>query len=147
MIFKNKVQEQFKKAGWYEGRNEKSKIDNIKNFPENLIKFISMYGGLKVEDCKPYQSDVINTLDLDLINYNLPNTVFNSEINKQLYVIGYFYPDHYMVLLDNEDTVYMVGDYIFKAGDSLKVGIENILEDKWENILEWNFKDKKWQTE
>ena len=52
MKFRKEVQEQFKKAGWYEGRNLQKRYDKINKFnklPIFLKEFLYEYGGLLVE--------------------------------------------------------------------------------------------------
>jgi hypothetical protein len=65
MKFKSNVQEQFKKAGWFEERNIENnlsqKIKNFNNLPSHLKEFFRSYAELIVEDCKPYESEVTNT--------------------------------------------------------------------------------------
>jgi len=51
MEFKKNVQEQFKKAGWFEGRNVKDKVDAIprlNEFPQIAKDFLYEYGDLEV---------------------------------------------------------------------------------------------------
>ena len=118
MEFKKNIQEQFKKAGWYQGRNVKrlfeSKIKNFEQLPIHVKEFHINYGNLLIEDCKPYKSDVINTLNTD-IQY-VENIIEDRfPFSKRLFRIGYYYPDHYMVFTDNEKNIYLVGDFYYKA--------------------------------
>lgn len=48
MKFKKEVEELFKKAGWYKGRNVKQKFDTIPRFQE----FLYEYGNLGLETHK-----------------------------------------------------------------------------------------------
>ena len=51
-MFREEVQEQFKKAGWFEGRNIKRTLEKVKNFdklPLFLKEFLYEYGDLEVK--------------------------------------------------------------------------------------------------
>jgi len=150
MQFRKEVQEQFKKAGWYEGRNVKNAFENkISNFhalPTHVKEFITSYGNLLIEDCKPYESDVINTLNTD-VQYIQNNTEKDLPFSKELFRIGYFYPDHYMVYTDKDQKIYLVGDYYYKMNDDFQKGIENLIEDDWTNSMEWNPDTRQWVDE
>jgi hypothetical protein len=150
MNFKTNIQAQFEKAGWFENRNIESsllqKITNFNNLPEKLKEFLKSYGDLLVEDCKSYESDVINTLSTKL-------TLLKDIESKDLpfggtyYKLGYFYPDHYMIYTDLKGVIYLVGDSFFKMNDIFDKGIENLIEDNWDSCLEWNPEKKEWVKE
>lgn len=150
MEFKNNVQEQFKKAGWFKGRDAKNIFENkIKDFnslPSHVKEFLINYGNLLIEDSKPYESEVINTLNTD-IRY-IENIIERSlPFSDELYRIGYYYPDHYFVFTDKEKNIYLVGDYFYKMNSNFEKGIENLIEDDWNNSLEWNPETKEWVDE
>lgn len=147
MKFKNKVQEQFKKAGWYSDRNVSSKylnVNTISDFPETAREFHFEYGDLVIEDCKPYDSEVIDKLHIEEVSAEEIINEAQYEFNKKLFPLGYLHPDHYSVYIDSDEKVYLIGDYYFIIGNSLKEGIENIIEDNWTNSLEWDSIEKKW---
>lgn len=147
MKFKANIQTQFEKAGWADNRNIETnlnkKIDNFNSLPNHLKEFLISYGDLIIEDCKPYKSDVINTLNtkLDLLK-NIINT--DLPFPGTYYKVGYFYPDHYMVYTDLKGSIYLVGDGYFKINTVFSNGIENLIEDNWDNYLEWNPETEKW---
>ena len=66
MVFKDNVQKQFKLAGWFENRMEQKVFENnfesFYDFPSHVVTFLLAYGNLLVEDCKPFESEVTNTL-------------------------------------------------------------------------------------
>lgn len=150
MKFKSNIQSQFQLAGWVESRNIeinlKKKIDNFNSIPSHLKEFLISYGDLIIEDCKPYKSDVINTLNtkIDLLK-NIINT--DLPFPGTYYKVGYFYPDHYMIYTDIKGNVYLVGDSYFKINTIFINGIENLIEDNWDNCLEWNPNNEKWEKE
>lgn len=150
MIFKEKVQDQFRKAGWFEGRDVQGEFENkIKNFaslPAHLREFLKSYGNLLTEDCKPYESEVVNTLNTD-VAYIENSILKNRPFSDVIYKVGYWYPDHYFVYTDNIGTIYLVGDCYFKLNDSFEKGIENIIEDDWDSSLEWNPETRQWVKE
>jgi hypothetical protein len=145
MKFKSNVQTQFEKAGWFETRNVEinNKIKNVSNLPQHLKEFLQSYGDLIIEDCKPYKSEVINTLNtrIDLLK-NIENN--DLPFSGSYYKIGYFYPDHYMVYTDLNGSVYLVGDGFYKMNGNFLHGIENLIEDNWDTCLEWDLEAKEW---
>lgn len=150
MEFKEIVQKQFERAGWSQGRNVRKnfedKIQNFNSTPIHVKEFLSSYGNLVIEDCNPDNSEVINTLDTD-IRYVERMIEDEMPFSDQLYRIGYYYPDHYMVYTDKEGAVYLIGDSYLKISNDFKIGIENLMEDDWANTLEWNFETNEWVNE
>lgn len=150
MKFKSNIQAQFEKGGWFENRNIETllsqKLNNFDNLPSHLKEFLKSYGDLIIEDCKPYQSEVINTLStkIDILKNNKTNDL---PFPGTYYKLGYFYPDHYMVYTDLIGAVYLVGDSFYKINSIFVNGIENLIEDNWEACLEWNPETKKWVKE
>jgi hypothetical protein len=151
MRFIPKVQDQFKKSGWFEGRNVKEKFvgkQGFDTFPMIVKEFLYEYGGLIVEDCKPYSSDVTTRLNIGL-DFFTPESIANTlsyiyPFNKNLFTVGYFNPDHYMIKCDTEGKIYMVGDDYFLISDSFQTGIEKLLMDDWSEVLLWDANNKKW---
>lgn len=150
MKFKSSVQEQFKKAGWFEGRNIENSLDqkikNFNNLPSHLKDFFKSYRDLSIEDCKPYDSEVINTLNTKL-EFIKNNETSELPFNGIFYKVGYFYPDHYLVYTDFSGAIYLIGDGYFKMNNSFIEGIENIIEDNWSHSLEWNPEARQWVDE
>jgi len=144
MNFKEEIQNQFLKAGWFSGRNIETQLTGINEFPQEIKEFLYEYGDLKIKDTKSNESNVTNILDLDKVNFRSNSIYQSSVINKKLYTVGYLKPDHYMVYMDDESKVYLVGDYYFLMGNTLKEGIENILDDNWDESLEWDPNNKTW---
>ncbi len=150
MEFRKNVQQQLKKAGWFPGRNVSSEFEKIESFgllPQHAKDFLANYGILLIEDCKPYESEVTNTLNTDpkyVKGILWKNPMAFAE---NLYYIGYFYPDHYVIYTDASGAIYMIGDSYFKINDDFISGIENLLEDDWSNSLEWNPDTNEWVDE
>ncbi len=158
--FTEKVQEQFKKAGWKENRNVKEKYENagilkFQDFPKFLKDFLYEYGDLTVLDAKSYKSEVVNKLKIGVEyagyeeeeDYEEDITIFG----KMLFPFAFFDPDCYMIACDSEGKIYMLGDYTFKIADNFKRGLEILITDDWSNGYyqldedtgEW-IKNKRW---
>lgn len=137
LVFKQNVQEQFRKAGWFEGRDVKSifesKIKFFNSLPSHVKDFLISYGNLLIEDSKPYESEVINALNTD-IRYIESTIEKDLPFSEELFRIGYFYPDHYMVYTDKDRKIYLVGDFYYKINDDFEKGIESLIEDDWRQI-------------
>ncbi|QBJ87459.1 hypothetical protein DDI74_14830 [Chryseobacterium gleum] len=150
MKFKSNVQTQFEKAGWFENRNIETalnqKINNFGELPNHIKEFLIFYGDLVIEDCKPYKSDAVNTLNTK-IDFLKNNISANLPFPGIYYKVGYFYPDHYMIYTDLKGSVYLVGDSYFKMNTIFIKGIENLIEDNWDQCLEWNPDTKEWVKE
>lgn len=153
MKFQEKVQKQFKKAGWHDGRDVSSRYENANilrysDFPPFLKDFLKEYGDLQVEDCKPFQSNVTNILKLGIPYAGYDEDQYYDEDftlhGKFLYPFGYFYPDCYMVACDDEGKIYMLGDYTFLRSETFNEGIERLLIDDWSGTLEFHEEKKSW---
>ncbi|WP_452598018.1 SUKH-3 domain-containing protein [Pontimicrobium sp. MEBiC01747] len=139
MNFTNIVQQQFRKAGWIEGRNKLNAYNSslLEKVPEFLKEFLKEYGELEVLDAKGYKSDVINKLqifekeliilseDKDELDYLFP------VINKEIYMFAFLMPDVYRIGCDNQGKIYMLGDYVFHISNSLREGIELLIKVDW----------------
>ncbi|NBL66089.1 hypothetical protein GV828_12860 [Flavobacterium sp. NST-5] len=136
--FIEKVQNQFRKAGWNENRNIKEKYENsnilkFKEFPQFLKEFLYEYGDLTVSDAKSYQSEVVNKLKIgveyagyeDLEDYDDDISI----IGKMLFPFAFYDPDCYMIACDEDGKVYMLGDYTFRISDNFIEGIEILVTD------------------
>lgn len=150
MVFKDIVQKQFKLAGWFENRMEQKVFENnfesFYDFPSHVVTFLLAYGNLLVEDCKPFESEVTNTLQT---HYTYLGKIKRTDLpfTSEAYCIGYYYPDHYSVYTDKNEALYLFGDSYFKINGEFIKGIENLLEDDWSNTLEWNPELKIWVDE
>jgi SUKH-3 immunity protein len=156
MKFTDKVQEQFKKAGWSESNNQLNKYNNIykfEKFPDFLKDFLKEYGDLKVLDCKNYESEVTNQLiitpDYAFFEFEEDKDedyeYYKSEIGNDIYPFAFIYPDNYRIACDSDGKVYMLSDYIFRISESLKEGIEILLKDDWsKGYFQLDVKSKQW---
>jgi hypothetical protein len=158
MKFIEKVQEQFKKAGWKEGRNVSEKYKNglrMTEFPLFVRNFLKEYGDLTILDCKPQKSEVINKLRIDIdyggFEEEEDYQYYLNKLGKPVYPFALIEPDGYRIACDADGKVYMLGDYTFLIANSLKEGIEILVQDDWskgyqqldEKTGKW-IKDKKW---
>lgn len=158
--FTDRVQEQFKKAGWEENRNVKNQYENanilkFKDFPKFLKDFLYEYGNLTVLDAKSYESEVTNKLKMGIeyAGYEEEQDYQDdiSMFGKMLFPFAFWDPDCYMIACDSDGNVYMLGDYTFKIADSFKRGLEILITDDWSNGFyqfdedtgEW-IKNKRW---
>lgn len=138
MKFIDKVQEQFKKAGWEESRNVSEKYRNagilrFESFPIFLKEFLFEYGDLIVEEINPSKSKVINKLKLgtEYAGYEEEED-YKSDIEiygKKMFPFGFYDPDCYMIACDSDGKVYMLGDYTFRISDNFREGIEILITD------------------
>jgi hypothetical protein len=155
MKFGEKIQKQFKKAGWFEERNiaatyENANILRYTDFPQFLKDFLKEYGNLEIEDCKNYQSNVTNVLKLGVAYAGYDKDEYYEQdfavYGKILYPFGYFYPDGYMIACDETGNIYMLGDYTFLRSNNFKKGIEKLLFDDWSGSLEYDEENNVWKS-
>ncbi len=158
--FTEKVQEQFRKAGWKENRNVQKKYEDaeilrFEDYPDFLKKFLYEYGDLIVLDAKSYKSEVVNKLKIGVEYAGYEDEEdYNDDIDiigKMLFPFAFYDPDCYMIACDSDGKVYMLGDYIFRISDNFKEGIEILVTDDTskdyyqldEDTGEW-IKNKRW---
>lgn len=151
MEFTNKVQQSFREAGWFPGRNVSCKykdVNKINEFPKSLKDFLFEYGNLIALDAKRYESEVINklliTLDYAEFEDEKDYQYYYELFGKTIYPFAKFDEDGYRIACDNEGKVYMIGDYYFIIGNNLQEGVENLIMDNWEDVLEFDEAEKKW---
>ena len=155
MEFTNKVQKQFKEAGWKSGRNVISEYDpNFTNaIPDFLKEFLREYGNLEIEESKTQETKVINKLFISPKRIGVSSSEVDGFkyvteiILKELYEFAYFYPDNYYIACDEDGKVYMLGDYVFLRSDNFKEGIEKIVMDDWSGSLELDEETGEWKEE
>nr|WP_294939064.1 SUKH-3 domain-containing protein [uncultured Flavobacterium sp.] len=144
MKFSEKVQQQFKKAGWNPNRNvsdvyENQEIFKFHDFPKFLKDFLFEFGDLTVEDINSNDSEVTNRISItpDYASFEFEDNVdedyvyYKSVIGKDVFPFAFTYPDGYRIASDSDGKVYMFGDHIFKISDNLKEGIEILITDDW----------------
>lgn len=155
MKFKKEVQEQFRKAGWYEGRNLKKKYDKINGFhelPDFLKEFLYEYGDLLVETNDP-NNTFTGTLNLKAVSRKrLKIKTYlqkpSLEGNVLTFPVGFYQNTHflYTVECDKTGAIYLMGEFPAKFKTSFKKGIEKIiLEDH--SGLDWDYQDQIWEEE
>lgn len=154
MEFNNIVKKQFENAGWELGRSVINVYNNLEYFndlPNFLQQFLGEYGDLKVLDAKLYKAEVTNELHIKPNRLGIASReeegfkYITSILGIELYEFAYFYPDHYYIACDSEGKVYMLGDYVFHIANTLKEGIEILIEDDWSHgYLELNEETGNW---
>lgn len=148
MEFITDVENQFKKAGWFEGRSVKSKFDKISKidqYPQFLKDFLYEYGDLIVPTSAKHAK---GTLKLNSITSGFFNE--NSLINIQYYgniktyAIGYYDLDNTTLECDETGKVYMSGDFPCLISDDFKKGIEKVIMEDYSNTLQWDDEMEQW---
>jgi len=153
-MFKNQVQDLFKKAGWKEGRNLKSKFDNLSRFSELplfLKQFLYEYGDLQVHTFKSSPEEVTATLDLTLHKTWAKDNALIDESSyyggMKTFAIGYYDLDHAPCVCDEDGRVYVLSDAPTMISEVFKEGIEKIIMEDYENVKEWHFDVKEWKEQ
>jgi len=150
MNFKEKVREQFTKAGWYEGRNianENLKTKDFEKLPLFLQGFLNEYGNLKVNTAL---GDFSGLLDLTL--YNEGNYLIEEFLNKAawfghyltIFPIGHYREDNAMVACDISGRIYTDCDFPAHISDNLITGIEKVILEDYSDIRYWDEDVKEW---
>jgi hypothetical protein len=149
MKFRKEVQEQFKKAGWYEGRNllkRYHKINKFNELPSFLQEFLCGYGGLLVETNDP-NNTFSGTLNLKrklkIKSYLLRPSL---EGNVITFPIGYYQNPHDpgAVECDKTGAIYLIGEFPAKFETNFKEGIEKIMMEDHSDSLSWDEQNKVW---
>lgn len=147
MKFRKEVEEQFKKAGWYEGRNLQKKYDKINKFnelPNFLKEFLYEYGDLLVETSHP-KNIFLGTLNLKVVSrkkLKIKTYLEKPSLKGNVFTfpIGYYQNpnDGGTIECDKEGTIYIMGEYPLILSDNFKEGIEKIIMENYLDTLEWN---------
>jgi hypothetical protein len=153
MKFRKEVQEQFKKAGWYEGRNLQKKFDKIKNFkelPSFLKEFLYEYGDLLVQTYDPekkfnatFNLKAVPRKKLKIRSYlagpNLPGNILT-------FPVGEYQQSHYPYTIecDKMGAIYLIGEFPAKFETNFKEGIEKIMMEDHSDSLDWDEQNKVW---
>jgi SUKH-3 immunity protein len=154
-MFKKEVQNLFKKAGWFEGRNIKPTLDKIKGFekfPPFLQSFLYEYGDLKVETHKFDKNDVTAILNFRALKdgYFKIEEYLKSPAyyGKQFtFPIAYYDLDNATLECDAEGRIYMSGDVPCLISDDFEKGIEKIIMEDYNDTLQWNPEINQWVDE
>lgn len=155
MEFKTEVQQYFKNAGWYEGRNVKDKFDSVSRFnefPDFLKQFLYEYGDLIVETHKYNDSDVTATLNLQALTTGLLTTEGMEEkkyfgVDLLTFPFAYYPLDNTVMECDINGKIYMDGDFPSLISNDFKTGIENVIMEDYSDTLEWDPEKKEWVEE
>lgn len=134
-LFRARVLELLKLAGWYKGRSVAGRLDlpNDVVYPMGIANLLTEFGGLYIKSSgtgitisrlsikfEPVWADKESSENGILLDYS-------NRIGKPLYPLGYI-PDESLILcMDSEGKVYMAGDYLYLVGNSFAEGVSNIL--------------------
>ena len=138
MQFKKEVQNQFRKAGWYPGRNVKAIFDAIprfNEFPEKAKEFLYEYGDLEVEMLDINVTGILRTKPawLGKIDSYLTNTRYYGNI--MTFPLGYYDLDNAMLECDAEGKIYMSGDGVTLVSNNFRAGIESVILEDYSDAL------------
>jgi SUKH-3 immunity protein len=154
-MFRKEVQEQFIKAGWFEGRNIKpifNKIKDFEKFPIFLRLFLYEYGDLKVETHKYNEDDVTAILNFkalkegyfEIEEYLSHPAYYGGQLT---FPIAYYDLDNAVLECDAEGKIYMAGDVPCLVAHDFKTGIEKVIMEDYNNTLQWNPDINQWVDE
>jgi hypothetical protein len=156
MQFSNKVQEIFKKAGWYPGRNVQEKFDAVprfNEFPEFVKEFLYEYGDLNVETSTGEDSDVTGTLNLGALisGYFLIDDYLDENasfgIDLKTFPIGDYDLDNAAMECDLDGNIYMSSDFPNHMSSSFQEGIEKVILEDYQDAAVWDVETKQWRTD
>lgn len=152
MKFKKEVQELFKKAGWYEGRNVKEVFDKVSRFneyPELLKEFLYEYGDLKVETDTEFAKGILDFTVVSSGFYEIEESLDNPRYygNIITFPLADYHLDSASLECDSEGRVYMVGDFPTLMSEDFKTGIEKAIMEDYSDTKEWHPDVKEWKEE
>jgi len=151
-MFIKEVQDQFIKAGWYEGRNVKRNFDKIKNFnkiPVFLKDFLYEYGNLEV---KTLIDNAAGLLDFKVVakgRYSIANYLTTPRYYGNVYTfpIAYYHLDFVDIECDSQGRVYLAGEFPCMVSNDFKTGIEKIVMEDYTDIFHWDPETNEWLQE
>jgi hypothetical protein len=150
MIFTKEVENLFRNAGWFPGRDVSAQMNYPKdNYPEFLKEFLSEYGLLCVSSVMIQEMISSNILTINPQEGREEYKdgyfeIFHEDTGIELFGFGYYEPDGYDVAADVNGRVYMIGDMALYRGKNLIEGIENILMLQWNKCLKQELDTDKW---
>lgn len=152
MKFRNEVQEQFKKAGWYPGRNVKDKFDAIprfNEFPQIAKDFLYEYGDLEVEMLGNNVVGILNTQSSLLKLYDIDSYLTDSRYygNIITFPLAYYDLDNATIECDTEGRIYVSSDGPNLMSEDFIEGIERVIMEDYSEAFWWDDENGKWSQE
>lgn len=141
------TQERLLKAGWSEKR--RIDISDIKEMylnagivmPENVEKFLSIYGLLVFDDAERKES--LEFIPSKALGCNLDRDYFEDlleeyDINEMTYPIGVACRENLMVLMTEKNTFYcFTNGYLEKVGENIEIMLDCLVgECKEADVIE-----------
>ncbi len=151
MKFEPKIQTQFKKAGWFSGRNIEPKLNSISTldtYPHFAKEFLKQYGNLKVETNISTGKVFLDFTPI-FSGFFKPSSLIEISPygGMKTYAIAYYPTDHLIVECDDEGHIYLFGDVTIMLSENFKNGIEKLIMEDYSNIKEWHPDIKQWKSE
>ena len=150
MQFREEVQNQFKKAGWFPGRNVKERFDCIigfEKFPQFAKDFLYEYGDLEIETLGEYVTGILNTRPeyLGIIENYLSKPRYYGNIIT--FPLGDYHIDSATMECDEEGKIYMSSDGPNRMSDDFIEGIERVIMEDYSNVFWWDEEKQEWSQE
>jgi hypothetical protein len=151
-MFKKEVQDQFKKAGWFEGRNVMQTFDKVKGFdklPLFLKEFLYEYGDLEVKTLTTFSEGIMDFKALTKGIYPIENYINKNRYygNVFTFPIADYHLDSAALECDADGRVYLLGDFPCLPSNDFKTGIEKVIMEDFTDTLQWDSETKKWVDE
>jgi hypothetical protein len=151
-MFIKEVQDQFIKAGWYEGRTVQRNFNKIKNFdrcPLFLQEFLYEYGNLEVKTLIDSNAGLLDFKILAKKRYSIANCLKMPRYYGNVYTIpfAFYYLDGATIECDLEGRVYMSGEIPCLISNDFKTGIEKIIMEDYTDIFQWDPENNEWVQE
>ena len=152
MQFREEVQEQFKKAGWYPGRNVKDKFDAIprfNEFPQIAKDFLYEYGDLEVEMLSNNVVGIFNTKALPMGYYKIENYLDKPRYygNKITFPLADYHLDCAAIECDAEGRIYVSSDGPNLMSEDFIEGIERVIMEDYSEAFWWDDENGKWSQD
>jgi hypothetical protein len=145
MQFIPEVQEEFRKAGWFPGRNVKKECDALPyfhKFPPFFQEFFYEYGGLVLKVASTNEYDVTATWDFSIL-FKWQD-FFNERVGYYSFPIADYDLDNATLQGDSEGNIYLTGDFETLMANDFKTGIEKAIMDDYTDALVWDKEIEKW---
>lgn len=151
-MFNKEVQEQFREAGWYEGRNVQKTFDRIKSFdklPFFLKKFLYEYGDLEVKTLTTFTDGLMDFKALTKGIYKVEHYIIKPRYygNIHTFPLADYHVEGATLECDLDGQVYLSGDFPCLVSCDFVTGIEKVIMEDYTGTLQWNPETNRWVDE
>ena len=153
-LFKQEVQAQFSKAGWYPDRDfskHLEKVKGIKFLPDFLVSFFREFGGLYVPLLEHNDTRTLNLNDVVKGKFKLKENLKPNEFfGKDLYIfpIGQENDEGGMIYCDGRGNIYSLGSEVtLWVSKDFQDGIEKVIECNYGDSLAWDLNSNEWSKD